>query len=64
MTTGKTCAVCGKWFPQSEFEYVGRISNSYCGKCKVEYVRTYIEEKIAGTQRWLAETRLKHERNS
>jgi hypothetical protein len=56
---GKTCVVCGKWYPQSVFEYGGRINNSYCGICKAEYARIYAKEKSAGTRRWLAEMRLK-----
>ena len=60
MSTGKTCIVCDKWYPQSEFEYGERINNSYCGKCKVEYALIRAEEKSAGTQGWLSEMRLKH----
>ena len=60
---GKTCAVCFTWYPQSEFEYGGRVNNPYCGKCKAEYARIYEKEKSAGTKRWLAEMKAKREQD-
>lgn len=40
---GKTCSICGKWHPSSEFSYGNRENRSYCQKCNSE-------EKVAYTQ--------------
>jgi len=61
MTTGKKCVVCGKWYPQSEFEYGERINNSSCGKCKVEYALIRVEEKSTGAQSWPLKMHLERE---
>lgn len=39
--TGKTCSICGKWFPYSEFVYGGRENRSYCQKCDKEEKAAY-----------------------
>ena len=33
---GKSCSICGTWFPSAEFSYGNRENRSYCQKCNVE----------------------------
>lgn len=40
---GKSCSICGTWFPSAQFSYGSRVNRSYCQQCNVK-------EKNARTQ--------------
>jgi len=38
---GKSCSICGDWFPASEFHYGGKTKQSYCRTCNREVSAAY-----------------------
>lgn len=39
--SGKSCSICGCWYPIEEFHYSNRENNSYCLTCNREVQATY-----------------------
>ena len=57
--TGKTCSICGKWHPHSEFEYGNRDSRSYCQKCNSEERAAYSHGGKEAARQYREEMRTK-----
>ena len=64
----KQCSICGKSFPQSHFDYGGKVSNSYCRDCNREDRRIRSsnggsgESARAAVARWRSEMQARWKR--
>jgi hypothetical protein len=59
LTDGKTCSICGEWFPHAEFRYGNRENRSYCRTCNREERVAYAESGRDGARRYRAAMRAK-----
>ena len=52
LTGGKTCSICGEWFPHAEFNYGNRENRSYCQTCNREDRAAYAEGGREGARQY------------
>lgn len=64
LTGGKTCSICGEWFPHAEFNYGNRENRSYCQICNREERAAYGMGGRAGARQYREEKRAKWKRSS
>jgi hypothetical protein len=60
----KTCIVCGKSFPMSEFDYGNRANNSYCRQCAKGYGAAYTKGGQKAGQEFLEREKAKWQTKS
>lgn len=58
-TNGKTCSICGSWYPQSQFEYGNRPDRSYCRKCNAEERAAYARGGAEAARQYREQMRAK-----
>ena len=61
---GKTCSICGEWFPHPEFNYGNRENRSYCQTCNREERTAYGKGGREGARQYREEKRAKWKRSS
>lgn len=64
LTGGKTCSICGEWFPHAEFNYGNRENRSYCQTCNREERAAYAKGGREGARQYREEKRAKWKRSS
>jgi len=52
LADGKTCSICGEWFPHAEFKYGNRDNRSYCRTCNREERVAYAEGGREGARQY------------
>jgi len=59
LTGGKTCSICGEWFPHSELSYGNRDNGSYCRTCNQEERAAYAQGGQEGAREYRKAMRAK-----
>lgn len=54
---GKSCSICGQWFPSTEFDYGNRENRSYCQGCDKEERRAYAQGGVEAARAHKSEKR-------
>jgi hypothetical protein len=49
---GKSCSICGQWFPTAEFDYGNKENRSYCRRCSKEEKRAYAQGGVEAAREY------------